>query len=368
MKKTIRRILCILLIAVMVIASYGCKKKDQSEKGNTIKTDITEPTPTPVPAVTMEDLFEIQKENVEKYTKLVKTINEDRDIEIPDVSILSDLKLKFTLDMMGNGPMNAEVNGTVDLRSFSNIAHMIVEANTQGNISQDTENNNKRLEVYVDNTSDDDTIKIYESEEEGVWKLVEKSVREVFEQYANIENNAGQNTDTQEKKYFKDFDEFLKKHTVMEEADGVFRNTTSFTIPEFRVYYRNDINAWVSDLADSIMTGIGSILAGDEANAKSLAATVTNLLNECINGMTGEIRLVQEFNSELEPTVMTFNVSKLAVNLNSGIKLALDVDELSISLTNRDDIEPIVIPQEVKDNAVSDTSSNGEFGSGSSIF
>ncbi|MCR5323502.1 MAG: hypothetical protein K6E85_09560 [Lachnospiraceae bacterium] len=364
MKKTTKRILSVLLIIVMMIVMIGCKKKDDSaNKGNgkTQNTDIVEPSTESVPAVTMEDLFEIQKENTEKYSKLMKTVSSEQKIEIPDSNVYGDIVLKFSLDLMGSTSGNFDIKGNFDFMSFANIAHFVMDMDVDGNMNGEQNTNKKQLEMYLDNSGDDDTIRIYESEEEGVWKLIEKSLKEMIEQYGadgqtSDAGNAAGSENPEERKYFKDLEDFLKKHTVMEEVQGAFRNTTTFTVPEFRVYYRNDINAAINELTDKVKNGMDGLSIAGGANTAQIMGVVASLFNEVVNGMTGEIRIIQDFNTELEPTVLTLEVNKLDVTTTSNLKLKFNVEGLSVKLTNREDKVPVEIPENVKDNAVSESS------------
>ncbi|MCR5330735.1 MAG: hypothetical protein K6E62_06060 [Lachnospiraceae bacterium] len=367
MKKTTKRILSIILIGIMAIGMLSCKKKDDTTD-KSVEKEISAPTPTPVPVVTMEDLFEIQKENTDKFTKLMKAVSTEEKLDIPDSSVFGDIFLKFSLNLMENVTGNIDIKGDMDFKSFANTAHLNLNMDVDGNMNGESSTEKKQLEMYIDNTGDDDTIRIYESEEAGVWKLIERSISEMIEQYSNGQAAAGQNAEGEnhgESKYFKDFDKFLKKHTTMEEVSGVFRNTTAFTLPEFRVYYRNDINAAINDLTDTVTKALNGLFAGDDgSNMNSVAGMIVNLFNEIVNGMTGEIRIIQDFNSELAPTVLTFEINKLDITTTSNLKLNLNVEQLSLKLTNREEHEPVEIPEDVKTNAEPVNSSIDSFGPG----
>lgn len=369
MRKTTRRILGIILIGIMVIAMPGCKKKDDTTGKGSGKGGILDPTPTPTPLITMEDLFEIQKENTDKYTKLMKGFSTEEKLDIPDSNVFGDIILKLSFDLMGSMTGNIDIKGNMDFKSFANIAHLNLDMDVDGNMNGESSTEKKQLEMYLDNTGDDDVIRVYESEEAGVWKLIEKSISEMIEQYSNEQTAAGENANAEgenpgESKYFKDLDEFLKRHTTMEEVSGAFRNTTSFTIPEFRVYYRNDINAAINDLSDSVMNALNGLPAGDGMNMRSIAGVIVTLFNEIVNGMTGEIRIIQDFNTELVPTVLTLEINKLDITTTSNLKLNLNVEKLNIRLTNREEHEPVEIPEDVKNNAVPGISGTDSFGPG----
>ena len=343
MKMNFRKIAGIILIFIMAVAVFGCKKKDKaSEKA------LAEPTPTPTPVITMEDLYETQKENRDKYINLFQTAFKDQQVEIPDASATCDIGLNgLSFDLMGyiNGSLSA--NGNIDFRSFANIAHMTVGLDTKVSADGDTNEEKRTMELYIDNSQDGDVIRIYRKEDDKDWVVTEKSIKEMLEQYSG--NNGQNNTqNTEEKKYFKDLDDFLKSHTVMDEAEGIFRNTTSFTLQEFREYYSADFEAMLNDISDAISGLGGSGFGGMNMDMSSMAGPIVAVIRECVSGMTGNIKMIQEFNTELEPTVMTFSLSGLNISSKGDIKVSLNIDDLNIRLVNRDDISKVEIPEEVK--------------------
>ncbi|MBO4415238.1 MAG: hypothetical protein J5824_04550 [Lachnospiraceae bacterium] len=352
MKQVMRKIIGIMLITVMVLAMFGCKKKDKTKT-------LVEPTPTPV--ITMEDLYEIQKENAAKYSNLLQTAFKDQKIEISDASAVCDIGITgLSFDLMGYLAGDLSANGNFDFRSFGNIAHMIANLDAKASVGGETNEEKSSIELYLDNSGDGDMFRLYSKEDDKEWTVTERSIKEMLEQYSN-DNVQNTEQNPEEKKYFKDLDDFLKNHTVMEEAGGVFRNTTSFTLQEFREYYSADFDAMMNEISDMI-SGLGgaegSNIGGMSMDLSSIAGPVVAVIRECVSGMTGNIKTVQEFNSELKPTVMTLSVSSLSLSSKGDIKVSLNIGEFSIKLVNRDDISKVEIPEDVVNNAVSDNMSD----------
>ncbi len=359
MKKVIRKTIGILLAAVMVLGMFGCTKKEK-----TTDKSVSEPTPTPTPVITMEDLYDIQKENTAKYSNLIQTAFKDQTMAIPDESVTCDFGLTgVSFDLMGyiNGDISANAN--IDFRSFANIAHMTVGLDSKVSSAGETNESKNSMELYIDSDKDGDIIRIYRKEDDKDWVVTEKSIKEMLEQYSG--NNGQENTqNTEEKKYFKDLDDFLKSHTVMEESAGVFKNTTSFTLQEFREYYSADFEAMLNDISDSIsgLSGSqGSNIGGMSIDLSSMAGPIVAVIRECVTGMTGNIKVIQEFNTDLKPTVMTVSVNSLNLASNGDIKVSLNIGDLNIKLVNRDDISKVEIPEDVKNNAVPENTSD-DFG------
>ena len=339
----------------MTVSLFGCKGKEEEPA----KALTPEPTPTPV--VTLDDLIEVQKENTAKYMNLIKTAVSDQDLEMPDVSATAGIETKGSIDLMSIYTADFSINGTFDIRSFANIAHILADVSADLDLTTNgstTKNSNQnKLEVYLDNTGDNDKLKIYTKDGDKDWTVTEKLISELIQ---NVENNENTENDQAEgKEYFKDIDVFLKNHSTMESEFGVFRNTTAFTMQEFREYYQADFNSIENDISEMIGSSaalFGMIGAeGGEQYASSVINTIVGMFREWVSGMTGDVKMVQEFDSELKPTKMTMTISNFSVSStgnNFNTKFAFD--ELSINIVNRDDKEPVVIPDNVKNTAVSD--------------
>jgi len=352
MKKPMKRVISMLLIAVMVMAMIGCKKKEKESDR------IVTPEPTPTPAVTMEDLYEAQKKNTAKYTELIKTAYKDQKLTLPDINSVIDVDLKGSFNLMDAYKVNLNFDTNADITASDNISHIILDMLVDIAINDapiEEEDKTAKGEIYIDNTSEE-VIRIYEKEEGKEWKLHEQSFSELVGQIN--QNVADAQTETpEEQKYFKDLDDFLKAHTVMEGEFGTFRNTTSFTLQEFHEYYKADFDAILADLSNSLTNGTGTLgsLAGDNSmgiDLSSMYGMIIGVVGECFNSMSGDIKTVQEFDLDLEPTLMTMTVSNLSMGSQGDLKVSLNIENFSLKIENRKDKVKVTIPQDVINSAV----------------
>ena len=110
------------MTVIMITALFGCKKKDKEADARLIT-----PEATPTPAVTMEDLFEVQKKNASKYTGLVSAVLKGGDVTLPEINAAVGLGLKFNADIMdGLYGGNADLEDNLEITSSDNIAHIIM--------------------------------------------------------------------------------------------------------------------------------------------------------------------------------------------------------------------------------------------------
>ncbi len=376
MKKSTKKILAVILAAVMIFAITGCKGKDSDKTDKQV--EIKDPTPTPTPEVTMEDLFEVQKENFTDYKTLIRTVANDESVEFGDFHTGGDFSISADVDVTGYVNGSFKLNGDIDFKSFADTAYYLMNVNAQaatdagagstGNTADEPDMKTK-VEVYLEKDDENKTIKVYQNQDDMGWSLVEKTIAEILDQNdQDAENGA---TDPNKKETFKDVDKFLKDHTTMDIASGVFRNTTHFTLQEFRDYYRDDFNTMINELADTVFGTVygeqqGLTVFSPEMKDQ-IYGVVIGILTEMINSMTGDITLVQEFNAELEPTDMKLECKDISFNCVGNVKMSLKIPEMTLNLKNKE-IVKVEIPDDVKKSAVSVKEENNLFDPGSLGF
>ena len=155
----------------------------------------------------------------------------------------------------------------------------------------------------------------------------------------------------------------------MEITSGVFRNTTHFTLQEFREYYKDDFNTMLTELADTVFGTVygeqQSLLSPEMMD--QVYGVVIGMLTEMVNGMTGDIKFIQEFNAELQPTDMKLECSDISFSSVGNVKMSLKLPELKVNLKNKDAVK-VEIPDDVKRNAVTVKEQNNLLNPGSFGF
>lgn len=366
MKKATRKLLAVILTAIMILAVIGCKSKDSDT--DTKQTKIKDPTPTPTPVVTMEDLFEVQKENFTKYSSVIKAVSQKQTIDFPNFNMDGDFNLDLSIEMSGYASISddAKANGTIAFKSSDDTAYYAVEVKADSTTNGETSQSESSGEAYIENDKQNDIIRVYRNANDEGWKLVEKTISELLEQ----DEADNENPDGPKEEYFKDIDDFLKAHTTMEITSGAFKNTTSFTIQEFREHYKADIDSMMNSFTDaifgSVYGGLG-VSSGSQDMMNQVYNVVLAMVTEMVNGMTGEIKIVQEFDAELEPTVMTLSCKDINLSTVSQMQFSLKINEMVMNLKNKEVVK-VEIPDDVKRNAVPEEETGNLLDSGSFGF